>query len=182
MRLLVIGFGVVGRSLVKLLDERRTELYREHGLSPRIVGVVDSGGAAVSEAGLNAAELLAAKEHHGSASAYAGHGIREIEVDRLIRDSDADVVIEATPSRLSSPAAAMRNLQAAMRSGRHVITVNKAPLAVGMPALLELAAYNRIQFRFSGTVGAGAPMLAVAGEGSPRGESFAIPAVLQGAA
>ena len=42
-----------------------------------------------------------------------------------------------------------------------MITVNKAPLAVGMPALLELAAYNKVQFRFSGTVGAGTPMLAL---------------------
>jgi homoserine dehydrogenase len=46
-----------------------------------------------------------------------------------------------------------------MRSGKHVITVNKGPLALAFPSLLELANYNGIMFRFSGTVGGGTPIL-----------------------
>src|SRR3712207_1298114 len=46
-----------------------------------------------------------------------------------------------------------------MRSGKHVITVNKGPLALSFPSLMELANYNGVLLRFSGTVGGGTPIL-----------------------
>jgi homoserine dehydrogenase len=46
-----------------------------------------------------------------------------------------------------------------MRSGKHVITVNKGPLALAFPSLMELANYNNVMLRFSGTVGGGTPIL-----------------------
>jgi homoserine dehydrogenase len=46
-----------------------------------------------------------------------------------------------------------------MKSGKNVITVNKGPLALEFPSLIELAEYNRIAFKFSGTVGGGTPIL-----------------------
>lgn len=46
-----------------------------------------------------------------------------------------------------------------MKSGKNVITVNKGPLALEFPSLMELAEYNRIAFKFSGTVGGGTPIL-----------------------
>ena len=46
-----------------------------------------------------------------------------------------------------------------MKKGLSVVTTNKGPLAVAMPALLELAKYEGVQLRFSGTVGGGTPML-----------------------
>ena len=46
-----------------------------------------------------------------------------------------------------------------MKSGKHVITVNKGPLALAFPSLIELANYNNVKLRFSGTVGGGMPIL-----------------------
>jgi homoserine dehydrogenase len=46
-----------------------------------------------------------------------------------------------------------------MRSGKHIITVNKGPLALAFPSLIELANYNGVILRFSGTVGGGTPIL-----------------------
>jgi homoserine dehydrogenase len=46
-----------------------------------------------------------------------------------------------------------------MKSRKNVITVNKGPLALEFPSLMELAEYNRIAFKFSGTVGGGTPIL-----------------------
>ncbi len=159
MRILVIGFGVVGRSFTELLATHQGDLYRDHGLAPRLVGVVDSGGAAVSERGLDLRALLETKANQGTVAATGGHGVTNLDTQSLIADSDADVVIEATPSRMDAPETAMGHIRAAFRNGKHVITVNKAPLALAMPPLTELARYNRVQFRFSGTVGGGTPML-----------------------
>ncbi len=180
MKLFVVGFGVVGRALVRLLDESAGALYRNHGFSPRLVGVMDSTGAAVSERGLTADELHDAKGRHGTVAAVPGHGDERRDVDVLIAGSDADLVVECTPSDLAAPQAAVDHLKFAFRSGKHAVTVNKGPLAVAMPALLELAAYNRVQFRFSGTVGGGTPMLAMARECGRGDEIVGIRAILNG--
>jgi len=46
-----------------------------------------------------------------------------------------------------------------MKYSKNVITVNKGPLSVAFPSLIELANYNGIMFKFSGTVGGGTPIL-----------------------
>jgi homoserine dehydrogenase len=46
-----------------------------------------------------------------------------------------------------------------MRSDKNVICVNKGPLALAFPSLIELANYNGVMLRFSGTVGGGTPIL-----------------------
>lgn len=180
MRLFLVGFGVVGQAFVRLLDERGGALYRACGMAPRLVGVRDSGGAAVSERGLSPTELLVAKREHGTVAAVGGYGDTTTSVDDLIGESDADALIESTPSRLSAPQAAIDHIRFAFRSGKHVVTVNKAPLAVAMPALFELARYNRVQFRFSGTVGGGTPMLALARECARGDEITGVRAILNG--
>ena len=53
----------------------------------------------------------------------------------------------------------MSHIMAAMRRGMHVISVNKGPLALAFPSLLELAEHNGVKLRFSGTVGGGTPIL-----------------------
>jgi homoserine dehydrogenase len=56
-----------------------------------------------------------------------------------------------------------------MKKGMHVISVNKGPLALAFPSLMELANYNQVLLRFSGTVGGGTPILDYA-KNSLRGE------------
>ncbi|MBX9737499.1 MAG: homoserine dehydrogenase [Phycisphaerales bacterium] len=162
MRIALVGFGVVGKSLVELLDAQREMLLTRHGLNPKIVAVADTKGIAISEHGLSAAELLACKNAHATVGAMPAHGQLGASPDRAIREAGCDVLIETSPSDLRRPEVAIGHLRAAMSAGMHVVTVNKAPLAVAMPALLELARYNRVGFRFSGTVGAGTPVLALA--------------------
>ncbi len=179
-RVCLIGFGVVGRSFVKLLTERAASLASDYGFSARLVCVADSGGAAVSQRGLLESELLAAKQSHGTVGAVADHGLTGCSGEQLIADCEADVVIDATPSDLSSPGLAMGHLRAAFRTGKHAITVNKAPLATAMPALLELATHNRVEFRYSGTVGGGTPMLALARECARGDDVVCLRGVLNG--
>jgi len=63
----------------------------------------------------------------------------------------------------------MTNIVDAMKRVMHVISVNKGPLALAFPSLMEIAEYNNVLFRFSGTVGGGTPILDFA-KNSLRGE------------
>ncbi len=180
MKVLLVGFGVVGQAVARLLEAQRGALYLDHAFSPTLVGVVDSHGAAVHPRGLDATTLIEAKRAHGTVGAVPVHGLRGLDEIELISEGEAEVVIEATPTSVASPAASLARLKAAFRSGKHVVCVNKGPLAVAFPALLELARHNHAEFRFSGTVGGGTPVLALAEECARGNRVLGVRAVLNG--
>lgn len=166
MRVALCGLGSVGRGLAGLLESRADELYSKYGLKIRIVGASDSTGSASSPRGLDPARLVEAKRR-GGLSKLPGASSRPA-LD-MIESVDADVLVEATPSDYSDGEPGMSHIMAAMRRGMHVVTANKGPLALSFPSLTELAAYNRVMLRFSGTVGGGTPVLDYA-KNSLRGE------------
>jgi homoserine dehydrogenase len=180
VKILIVGFGVVGRATLQLLEERKSDLYRQHGVAPRVVGVIDSRGAAMSPAGLDPAVLLEAKEKHGTVAAYPAHGVRDVRDVDLIAGSEADLLVEATPTTVRTPGPSMERLKAAFRTGKHVVCVNKAPLAVAFPVLQELSRHNGCEFRYSGTVGGGTPVLSLAAEVVRGSEVVAVRAILNG--
>ncbi len=158
MRIILCGFGVVGQSLVKLFDSRSEDLYAKYGLKPRIVGVFDSGGSAVDSSGLDFSRLIKVKKESATVKNYADtkNAISGVE---MIRSIDADVLIETTASNYRDAEPGMTHITTAMKKGMHVISVNKGPLALAFPSLMELATYNQVMLKFSGTVGGGTPIL-----------------------
>ncbi|MDE1764880.1 MAG: homoserine dehydrogenase [Thaumarchaeota archaeon] len=168
MRIILSGFGVVGQSFAKLLLSRSEDLYAKHGLKPRIVGVFDSRGSAASSAGIDLDRLLETKKKHGSIRKYHNKERESNGLD-MIKGMEAEVLIETTPSNYKDAEPGMSHIVTAMKKGMHVITVNKGPLALAFPSLMELATYNHVQLMFSGTVGGGTPILDYA-KNSLRGE------------
>ncbi len=158
MRVIVIGFGVVGQSFAKLLLSRSADLYNQHGVKPRIVACVDNNGAAISPAGLDLQRLLEAKKIKGTVGAYDKKSTN-FDPIKVIENVDAEVVLECTPTNLNDGEPGTSHIISAMRAGKNVISVNKGPLALAFPSLIELANYNGVMFRFSGTVGGGTPIL-----------------------
>lgn len=158
MRIILCGFGGVGQSLAKLLDSRAEDLYAQYGMKPRIVGVFDSKGSAVDSSGLDLNKLISEKKKNGTVKNYSKTRNKMSGVD-LIHRTDADVLIETTASNYKNAEPGMSHIINAMKKGMHVISVNKGPLALAFPSLMELANYNHVLLRFSGTVGGGTPIL-----------------------
>jgi len=168
MRIILCGFGVVGQSFAKLLESRSEDLYARYGLKPRIVGVFDRKGSANDPSGLDTSKLIDVKKKYGSVNRYSG-AFDNTSGTQNINNLEAEVLIEATESNYKDAEPGMTHIIDAMKRGMHVISVNKGPLALAFPSLMELADYNHILFRFSGTVGGGTPILDFA-KNSLRGE------------
>lgn len=158
MRIIIVGFGVVGQSLVRILLSKYTELYGLFGLNPRIVACVDSNGMAVSEDGLDLDRLLKAKSLKKSVSTYQNKVIYSNTIE-MIENIEAEVMLELTPTNIKDGEPGISHIVSAMKSGKHVVTVNKGPLALAFPSLIELSNYNNVKLAFSGTVGGGTPIL-----------------------
>jgi homoserine dehydrogenase len=154
----VVGFGIVGQSLAKLLLSRSADLFSLYGIKPRIVACIDKGGCAIAPRGLDIQRLLEVKRLKATVGEYEKTSSR-FDPLYVIEKMDAEMLIELTPTDIDSGEPGTSNIISAMRSGKHVITVNKGPLALSFPSLMELANYNGVLLRFSGTVGGGTPIL-----------------------
>lgn len=152
-----IGFGVVGQNLAKLLLSRNEDLYALYGMKPRLVAAVDRKGAVVSASGLDLQKLLDVKKAKGTVAKYENGEKKSVE--EIIESVDAEVILELGPTNLKTGEPGMSNITNAIKNGKNVITTNKGPLALALPSLIELADYNNVMLRFSGTVGGGTPIL-----------------------
>jgi homoserine dehydrogenase len=159
MRIIIIGYGVVGQSFTQLLIAREKEIIEKFGIKPTVVAIVDRKGAAIREDGLSLSEILACKKSKGSVSSHKRGGVRNVSGIDVIEAVDADVVVETTITNIKDGEPGLSHIRKAMKWGRHVITTNKGPLAVAMPILLDVARVNGVIFKFSGTVGGGMPVL-----------------------
>jgi homoserine dehydrogenase len=159
MRIMLVGFGVVGQSFLKILLHRREYLVKNYGFSPRVVAVVDSKGAVINQKGLNLEEVLSLKAKEGTVAACREHGHFGMSALNVIENVEAEVLVEATPTNIRDGEPGLSHIKAAFKAGKHVATANKGPLALALPALIELAKYNKVHLRFSGTVGGGTPIL-----------------------
>lgn len=159
MRIIIVGFGTVGQAFTRILNENESFLLKNHGFRPIVIAVVDRGGAAISPRGLNFKELYRCKTAKGSVAFCSGYGRPEMCGLEVIEDLEAEVVVEVTTTNIEDGEPGLSNIETALKNKRHVITTNKAPLALAMPALLELASYNNVFFKFTGTVGGGTGFL-----------------------
>ncbi len=162
MRIILIGIGVVGQSLAQVLIKREAELVKNYGFRPRIVAIVDMGGAVVNPKGLNLEKMLSLKAEKGTVAFSSGNGHPGMSALDVIESVEAEVMVEVTPTNIKDGEPALTHIKTAFKSGKHVVTSNKGPLALALPALTELADYNKVYLRFSGTVGAGTPVLDLA--------------------
>jgi homoserine dehydrogenase len=149
---------------------RTDDLYAKYGLKPRIVGAFDSKGGVVEQSGLDLNRLVEVKKKFGTIKNYDKTKKNWSGLD-MINNVEADVLIETTASNYKDAEPGMSHIISAMKNGMHVISVNKGPLALAFPSLMELATYNQVLLKFSGTVGGGTPILDYA-KNSLRGEQI----------
>lgn len=158
MRIILVGYGVVGKGVTTILARRYAEKVTSYGFNPKIVAIADVDGAVINPRGLSPEKLEALKQTRPiSSDPDFGHpGMSALDV---IESVEAEVVVELTPVNIKNGEPAISHITTAFKTGKHVVTTNKGPLAIAMPALTELVEYNNVFLRFSGTVGGGTPML-----------------------
>ena len=79
-----------------------------------------------------------------------------------MRDSEADVIAEVTPTNIQTGEPGITHIREALKARKHVITTNKGPIALAYHELKAIADDMGVQLRFEGTVLAGTPALNLA--------------------
>lgn len=159
MRIILVGFGVVGKSVTTVLAKRYAEKVKDYGFNPKIVAIADIDGAVIDPKGLSPEKLAEIRQRGFPISQDPEFGHPGMSVSDVIEQVEAEVVVEVTPVNIKNAEPALSHITKAFKTGKHVVTTNKGPLALAMPALTELAEFNNVYLRFSGTVGGGTPVL-----------------------
>ncbi|HXV99621.1 MAG TPA: homoserine dehydrogenase [Anaerolineae bacterium] len=160
-KLALIGFGTVGQGLAQILQDKGETLRQSLGFEAKIVAVTTrSRGSVYHPDGLDIAKLLAAIKN-GSLIHYPDSTGLERDWDNLkiIRESNADTIVEVSYTDLTSGQPAIDYCRAAFESGKNVVTANKGPVALAYKELLTLAQAKGLRFGIEGTVMSGTPAL-----------------------
>src|SRR3989449_3202430 len=156
-RILLAGFGNVGREFARLILERRSELAKVHGLDATVIAILTGRHGSVERTqGIDQRKALRLADA-GASLESCGRGVRGSSAE-YIRRARADVVIEITPLRIAPRQIGVDHIVAALSSGKHVITANKGPVVYHYRRLKELALTQGLGFRYEGTVMDGAPV------------------------
>ena len=154
-----LGFGNVGRALLRLLIAKSAELQEVYGIKWQATGVATRRlGWLANEHGFDVTRLLA----NNDKDAFAAGSISEW-FDR----SRPDVVFEITSLNPQTGQPAVDHLRAALQAGAHAITANKGPVVYGYSELSRLAALSGRKFLFESAVLDSAPVFSLFRETLP---------------
>lgn len=167
MKLMMIGFGVVGQGLAMILRDKADYLKETYNFEPKIVGVAtNSRGILYQANGLSIDALLSAAEK-GSFEHYPDEeGLERNFSDAvdLIQGRGADVLIEVSPTNIETAMPAAKYFQTAIATQKHIVTANKGPIALGFSGLSKRAKDANLQIRYEATLMAGTPAVALGTE------------------
>ena len=137
LRIGLLGFGTVGKSLVRLIDRGAEGRRDRKGIDLRIVTIGNR-------------RVLEKKEP------WVAEGVRWTEdLESIVRDPGVDVIVEL----LGGPEPAGNLVRAAIDAGKHVVTANKLLLAREGEGLARRAAERGVALGIEASVAGGIPIL-----------------------
>jgi len=177
VRILIIGFGVIGSGVARAISEKREFISDKYGIDFEVVGIGERDGCVVCPEGIDAMEAYKLKQ-----GALNKHPCWKDDVSSidLIKDANADIVIEATPTNINSGEPGLSHMMTAFNTKKHVVTSNKGPLTIAFQKLKKTAEKNGVQFRFEAAVGGAMPVLNLVRETLQANEILSIEGILNG--
>ena len=156
--LALIGFGGVNRALAELIRDRGEALADELGFALRVVAITDLRlGSLMQADGIDLDAVFAL----GAGETFAGWpgGDAEPRNAEVIRETTADIVVEATFTNPLDGEPGVSHVRLALEAGKSVTTTNKGPVALAGAELNTLAAAHGVHFAYEGSVVSGTPVL-----------------------
>ena len=166
-RIALLGFGNVGQAFVRLLQQKKDLLLKDHGLSVTITGIFTARhGMAINPEGFDierALQLISIGSKLDSLSSR----LPISDPIEFIRTCGADVLFENTPVNYADGQPAVDYLRTALQAGMHAITANKGPVVHAYQELTRLAEEHGRKFYFESAVMDGAPIFSLFRESLP---------------
>ena len=132
----LLGLGNIGTGTYKVLEMNRDQIEGSVGAPVRITKILEK-------------DIDRERDITVSRDQFVS------DPEEIFSDPEIDIVIELLGG--VEPAATL--IEQALRSGKHVVTANKAAVAANYHRLMQAAEDGGVQFRFEASVGGGIPVL-----------------------
>jgi homoserine dehydrogenase len=155
-RIVLVGYGNVGKGLVDMLSEVDPEGKRFlfSAVCSRSIGV-----ALLKELPPGKVEKKL-RGNKGDTIAYNPEQ-RTKQILTYLKEGDYDILIEATSADYQTAEPAISYIKAALERGIDVVTCNKGPIALYMRELQQLASQSNASLKFESTVMDGTPVFSL---------------------
>ncbi len=140
VRVALVGLGNVGRAFLELMTAKRWVLRDRYGLELVLTGAADSTGAALGAGQIDHVNLLRHKRAGHGAGQYPRLGHRGMPAAEMVRQVEADVLLEASPVNVRTGQPGLDCVRIALQRGMSVVLANKGPLVVAYRELMEMTA------------------------------------------
>jgi homoserine dehydrogenase len=159
-RIILIGCGVVGQGFLEILVKKKGMLEERFDFEPVLVGVADMRmGSILVQDGIDIPAFLEHIKANGTVHDFPAEGatvgLNSLE---LIREADAELMVEVTFTDIKTGEPATSHIKAAFDKEMCVATTNKGPVTLHFKELMELAKRKNCLFRYEGVVMSGTPI------------------------
>jgi homoserine dehydrogenase len=132
----LFGFGTIGTGVVKLLQKNGALITEKLGAKLTLKNIVD-------------------RNTTSDRSVQVGPGVLTANADQVLTDPEISIIIEL----IGGYTIAKEFILKAIENGKHVVTANKALLAVHGEEIYAAAARKGVEVRYEAAVGGGIPVL-----------------------
>mgnify|MGYP000855930273 CR=1 FL=1 len=161
IKIALVGFGNVGKTLIHLLDAKRRILNEEFGFNPVVIGIATGHhGMAINPKGIDTQKAVEISESGGHLDPLSAVSVPS-SIPDFINTCKADVLFENSPVNHHTGQPATDYLKAGLIAGMHVITANKGPVVNSFAELSALAKQVDRRFLFESSVMDGAPIFSL---------------------
>jgi homoserine dehydrogenase len=133
----LLGFGTIGTGVVRMLQQNAQVISRRLGARLELAAIADLD--IKSDRGVNVAP-----------------GVLTADANSVLTNPDIDIIIEL----IGGYEPARTFVIKALENGKHVVTANKALMAIHGQELLKIASDNGVSILLEAAVGGGIPVLA----------------------
>ncbi len=132
----LLGFGTIGTGVVRVFQNNAEVIRQRTGLELRLTRIADLD--IVTDRGVILPE-----------------GVLTTDADAVLTDPEIDIVIEL----IGGYKPALQFILKAIENGKHVVTANKALMAVHGREIIEAASRAKVDVMFEAAVGGGIPVI-----------------------
>jgi len=181
VKLGVVGFGVVGKGVCKVIRDRAEQYKNKYGVDFRIVCVADMLNSIYDENGIDLVKLMDHNQERSLMINYPDSSKdKKWNGEMAIENIDADIIIEVTPTNIKDAQPGMNHIMKAFEKEMHVVTSNKGPLALHYDKVIKAKEKSGKDFRYEATVGGTMPVINLAQEALKGNEIISVKGILNG--
>ncbi len=132
----LLGFGTIGTGVVKVFQENAELIRQRTGILLQLTRIADLD--ITTDRGVTLPE-----------------GVLTTDADAVITDPNIDIVVEL----IGGYKPALQFILKAIENGKHIVTANKALMAVHGQEIIEAASRAKVDVMFDAAVGGGIPVI-----------------------